>query len=99
MNRYKIINEKVVQRDDGAFIPSDNPDYKAYLDWVSAGNTPETEEEVPQIPAWLKNRTANYPPTDQALNALWDLMASQKMPKAELWFSECLEVKNKYPKD
>lgn len=43
MSVYKIINEKVVQRDDGAFIPSDNPDYKEYLDWVAAGNIAEQD--------------------------------------------------------
>jgi hypothetical protein len=43
---YKIINEDVVLRlSDGAFIPTTDPlnqDYRDYLKWLEAGNTPES---------------------------------------------------------
>jgi len=45
---YKLVKDvKFVQRlSDGAFIPMshDNSDYKAYLEWLAEGNTPEPAE-------------------------------------------------------
>lgn len=37
-----ISSDKIRRSSDGAFIPSDinNRDYKAYLEWLAAGNTP-----------------------------------------------------------
>jgi len=35
--------EFILRKEDGAWIPKDtaNTDYKEYLEWVAAGNTPE----------------------------------------------------------
>lgn len=41
---YKLTNTSIIVRiADGAFIPADltNIDYRDYLDWLAAGNTPE----------------------------------------------------------
>lgn len=49
---YKI-TPSGIQREDGAFIPSDreNLDYVAYLEWVDEGNAPTPlEPEAPAIP-------------------------------------------------
>ena len=37
------LEESIIRKEDNAFIPLDenNIDYKAYLAWVAAGNTPE----------------------------------------------------------
>ena len=39
----KIISVYIINKETGAYIPPDeqNMDYKAYLKWVAAGNTPE----------------------------------------------------------
>jgi hypothetical protein len=50
---YKLINNRfnvlssILRLSDGAFIPLDesNTDYKKYLEWVAAGNTPEPADE------------------------------------------------------
>jgi hypothetical protein len=42
----------IVRLSDGAFIPNDpgNRDYRKYLDWLEAGNTPETAPAPPPPP-------------------------------------------------
>jgi hypothetical protein len=47
---YKIhpfSNKIIIRVSDNAFIPFDesNKDYKEYLKWVEAGNTPEPADE------------------------------------------------------
>jgi hypothetical protein len=42
----------IIRLTDGATIPNDpgNRDYREYLDWVEAGNTPEPAPEPEPIP-------------------------------------------------
>jgi len=49
MISYKTTTNGMVLRSDGACIPIDiaNLDYKEYLTWVAAGNTPEPADTVP----------------------------------------------------
>jgi hypothetical protein len=50
---YKLTDSRwIVRLSDGAFIPDDqnNSDYRDYLKWVEAGNTPDPYEE-PVVPA------------------------------------------------
>jgi hypothetical protein len=39
---YKLMNDQMILRSDGAGIPTDpaNRDYREYLEWLDAGNTP-----------------------------------------------------------
>ena len=50
---YQLTTSTSIKRlSDGAFIPSDpgNRDYREYLDWVAAGNTPEPVPAPPLPP-------------------------------------------------
>ena len=47
---YQLTTSTSIKRlSDGAFIPNDpgNRDYRDYLEWVEAGNTPEPAPEPP----------------------------------------------------
>lgn len=48
MSKYKIISNGII-REDGANIPVNlsNKDYREYLDWVAAGNTPDPADQMP----------------------------------------------------
>lgn len=50
MAKYKLQKLGIV-RDDGAAIPTDagNRDYRDYLDWVAAGNTPDPADPEPDV--------------------------------------------------
>lgn len=46
---YKLaINGGVIRLADGAFIPADddNRDWRAYQDWLAAGNVPAADDTV-----------------------------------------------------
>jgi hypothetical protein len=50
---YQLTTGTNIKRlSDGAFIPPDpgNTDYRDYLDWLAAGNTPEPAPEPPAPP-------------------------------------------------
>lgn len=50
---YQLTTGTSIKRlSDGAFIPNDpgNRDYREYLDWLEAGNTPEPAPEPPAPP-------------------------------------------------
>lgn len=68
---YALTATDIIKRSDGAFIPPDpeNVDYRAYLAWIAAGNTP-TPYTAPvivpdsatasQVIVWLgRNSNAN----------------------------------------
>lgn len=47
---YKLTNtDTIIRIEDGAFIPMDtaNRDYREYLEWIDAGNTPAAADPVP----------------------------------------------------
>ena len=48
MNKYTVLLNGVIRREDGAIIPSDyqNHDYQEYQAWVATGNVAETELET-----------------------------------------------------
>lgn len=56
---YKLTNGSTILRlSDSACIPKDieNTDYRAYLDWLSEGNTPEpTDPIVAPVPQRITN--------------------------------------------
>ena len=47
---YQLTLGEAIKRSDGAFIPPDpdNTDYREYLAWLEAGNTPEPAPEPPK---------------------------------------------------
>ena len=50
---YQLTTSTSIKRlSDGAFIPNDpgNRDYREYLDWLDAGNTPEPAPEPEPAP-------------------------------------------------
>jgi hypothetical protein len=50
---YQLTTSTSIKRlSDGAFIPNDpgNRDYREYLDWIDAGNTPEPAPAPPPPP-------------------------------------------------
>ena len=50
---YQLTTSTSIKRpSDGAFIPNDpgNRDYREYLDWLDAGNTPEPAPAPPPLP-------------------------------------------------
>ena len=53
MYQLTITGGTIIRTADGAFIPFDsaNTDYRAYLEWVAAGNEPEPAPEPEQAPA------------------------------------------------
>lgn len=59
---YKLTQStSIIRTTDGAFIPADpaNTDYAAYLEWLSAGNTPEPADPVaPAVPTVVTMRQA-----------------------------------------
>jgi hypothetical protein len=60
---YQLTTSTSIKRlSDGAFIPSDpgNRDYREYLDWLDAGNTPEPAPPLEPAPILT---------TEQKLNA------------------------------
>ena len=46
---YTAGTSRIIRQSDGAIIPLDpeNTDYATYLQWLSAGNTPDAEPVVP----------------------------------------------------
>jgi hypothetical protein len=52
---YKLLENTILRLADSAIIPKDvaNTDYKNYLDWVAAGNTPEPADVPATILASL----------------------------------------------
>jgi hypothetical protein len=53
---YQLTTSTSIKRlSDGAFIPNDpgNRDYREYLDWLAAGNTPEPAPAPPPPPPQL----------------------------------------------
>ena len=60
---YQLTTSTSIKRlSDGAFIPNDpgNRDYREYLDWLDAGNTPEPAPPLEPAPILT---------TEQKLNA------------------------------
>lgn len=53
MTYQLTIAESILRVADNAWIPPDpaNRDYREYLDWVAAGNTPLPAPEPPEPPA------------------------------------------------
>jgi len=55
MARYSMGENGVVLRDDGASIPPaiENRDYREFLEWVAAGNTPDPYVPPPTLPVTI----------------------------------------------
>jgi hypothetical protein len=94
---YKTVNGAdgniiSIQRSDGASIPIDtkNSDYKEYLEWCDAGNTPESADMNID---YKTRRAVEYPPIGDQLDALFHagLMPLEMAIKIQA-------VKAKYPK-
>ncbi|MBP1091948.1 hypothetical protein [Bradyrhizobium diazoefficiens] len=60
MSEYRLTQgSSVIRTGDGACIPSDpgNSDWRAYQDWLSAGNVPEPHiEPPPPVPDLISDR-------------------------------------------
>lgn len=93
---YKLTNSpNIIRTTDCASIPSDpnNTDYAAYVVWVAAGHTPEPAD-VPPAPTYRELRAAAYPPATDYL----DSVVKQSPELLQKYISDCLAVKDKYPK-
>ena len=78
---YTAGTSRIIRQSDGAIIPLDpeNTDYATYLQWLSAGNTPDAEPVVPPgVPQIVTMRQARLallgagllPMVDAAIAAL-----------------------------
>ena len=58
MIRYKLTEDGVIDRETHSAIPKDNKnaDWREYLKWLEAGNTPEEQETVAEKRAIAKQR-------------------------------------------
>lgn len=94
---YKLTTTTVIVRTaDRAFIPADNgnTDYRAYLDWLAEGNTPEPADPPP-VPDYSALRRAAY--TAES-DPLFFMEQRQEVP-AGTWLAKVAEIKARWPQD
>jgi len=73
---YKLLQNSVTRLSDGASIPfaEGNRDYREYLDWVAAGNTPEPEFTAAKLLANAKEAKRTEVRTAYELDAGADVL-------------------------
>lgn len=90
---YKLTNStSILRTEDFAFIPQDpqNTDYKAYLQWLSKGNTPQSADLV-STPTYQELRRTAYPSMADQLDLLYH-------GGMDAWKAAITAVKEEFPK-
>lgn len=93
---YKLKNDKaIIRTTDNACIPKDqkNRDYKEYLAWLDAGNTPEPADPEPVDPYDVLRERAYKAEAD----SLFFQEQRGEVP-AGTWQAKVDEIKTLYPK-
>ena len=92
---YKLTHSLYILRiSDGAYIPDDlkNTDYKNYLAWVAAGNTPEPADPIPPAD-YSALRKAAYVAESDPIFFMWQRGEATQ----QQWLDKLAEIKARWP--